>query len=152
MLHVEDVFKQKDVLIYYYYYYYYLGCSACKLAQMHLCMCCVNVKLNMNRNYKWMFSMHCTYLSMRLKCLSSRDFNSNFFVKNNSKISKLIQFTPKSSKIWVKKWQNLSKKARRWWCFSHVVVNLNMNKIAISGGPIHGALFPFSKVVHLRNP
>jgi hypothetical protein len=69
MLHVEDVFKQRDI---FYYYYIYKGCSACKLAQMHLCMCCVDVKLN-------------------------------------------------------------------------------MNKIATSGGFVHCASFPFSKVVHLRN-
>jgi hypothetical protein len=50
----------------------YKACSACKLAQMHLCMCCVDVKLN-------------------------------------------------------------------------------MNKIATSGSPVHGASCPFSKVVHLKN-
>jgi len=74
MLHVEDVFKQRNInfLYYYYYYYYYRGCSACQLAQMHLCMCCVDV-------------------------------------------------------------------------------NLDMNKIARSGGLVHGASSPFSKVVHLKN-
>jgi hypothetical protein len=46
MLHVEDVLKQIKFLI---YYYIYLGCSACKLARMHLCMCCVVVKLHMNK-------------------------------------------------------------------------------------------------------
>jgi hypothetical protein len=47
MLHVEDVFKQRDII--YYYYYTYRGCNACKLAQMHLCMCCVDDKLNMDK-------------------------------------------------------------------------------------------------------
>jgi hypothetical protein len=31
------------------------------------------------------------------------------------------------------------------------VVNLNMNKIVASGGPVHGASSPFSKVAHFKN-
>jgi hypothetical protein len=32
-----------------------------------------------------------------------------------------------------------------------VDVKLNMNKIATSGGHVHGASSPFSKAAHLRN-
>jgi hypothetical protein len=59
MLHVEDAFKLTDILI---CYYIYLACSACKLVHMHLCMCCLVIKLNINKNCKWMFSLHFTYL------------------------------------------------------------------------------------------
>jgi len=141
------MFKQRDFLIYYYIYVWVVVCAN----WLKCIYVCVVLKLNMNKNCKWMFSLHYTYLSIGLKCLLYMDFNSHFFIKNSSKISKLTQFTPKSSKIWVKKWQTLSKKTHWWWCFFHVVVNLNMNKLATSGGLVHGASSPFWKVAHLKN-
>jgi hypothetical protein len=46
---------------------------------------------------------------------------------------------------------NASKLAQMHLCMCCVDVKLNMNKIATSGGPVHGVSSPFSKVVHLKN-
>jgi hypothetical protein len=96
-----------------------------------------------------MFSLHCTYLSIGLKCLSSKDFNFNFFIKNSSKIRKLIQFTPKSSKFGSKMTKFVLKNPLVMTFL--FVVTLNMNKIAASGGLVHGASSPFSKVAPFKN-